>query len=127
MTYNRRLTSKTVPYISTNCVVEIGDRLSRRQGNFGFGAFLPTRTYDGICRRGCSAICNTDRRVGGNSLILTSVFNSSGRLVTGLGLHSSLSDYKVPKEDLISIASAALGKENDPQLPKVVELLESVY
>ena len=60
-------------------------------------------------------------------MILFLAFNSSGRLVTGLGLQSTLSEYKVPKEDLTSIASAALGKENDPQLPKVVKLLEGVY
>ena len=116
-----------MPYISSNCVVEIRDRLSTRQGSFGIGSILPPSAYDGILRRGRSAICNADRRVGGNSLILFSAFNSSGRLVTGLGLQSTLSDYKVPKEDLTSIASAALGKENDPQLPKVVELLEGVY
>ena len=117
-----------MPYISSNCVVEIRDRLSSRQGSFGIGAFLYPSAYDGICRRGCPEICNADRRVGGNPLILFSAFNnSSGRLVAGLGLQSALSDYKVPKEDLTSIASGALGKENDPQLPKVVELLEGVY
>jgi alcohol dehydrogenase class IV len=48
-------------------------------------------------------------------------------LVIGLGLRSTLSAYKVPKEDLTSIASAALAGDNDPQLPKVVKLLESIY
>jgi hypothetical protein len=116
-----------VPYISFNCVVEVRDRLSSRQGSFSIGAFLSPSAYDGIRRRGRSAICDADRRVGGNSLILFLAFYSSGRLVTGLGLQSTLSEYKVPKEDLTSIASAALGKENDPQLPKVVKLLEGVY
>ena len=116
-----------MPYISSNCVVEIGDSLSSRQGNFGIGAFLSPRAYNGIRRRGCSAICKADRRVGGKYLILFWALNSSGRLVTELGLQTTLGDYNVPKEDLTSIASAALGKENDPQLPKVVELLEGIY
>jgi len=48
-------------------------------------------------------------------------------LITRLGLHSTLTEYKVPKEDLTSIASQALGSENDPTVPKVVKLLESLY
>jgi len=48
-------------------------------------------------------------------------------LVVRLGLQSTLSEYKVPKEDLTSVANAALGKDSDPQLPKVVKLLESIY
>jgi alcohol dehydrogenase class IV len=48
-------------------------------------------------------------------------------LITNLGLHSTLSEYKVPKQDLNSIASQALGREDDPALPKVVGLLEGIY
>ncbi|KAF4620435.1 hypothetical protein D9613_000745 [Agrocybe pediades] len=49
-------------------------------------------------------------------------------LVVNLGLKSTLTEYKVPKEDLVSIASQALGTENsDPQVPRVVKLLESLY
>ncbi|KDR75815.1 hypothetical protein GALMADRAFT_68153 [Galerina marginata CBS 339.88] len=48
-------------------------------------------------------------------------------LVASLGLRSTLLEYKVPKEHLTSIASQALGSEDDPNLPKVVQLLDSVY
>ena len=116
-----------MPYVSSNCVVEIRDRLSSRQGSFGIGAFLSSPACDGIRRRGRSATCNADRRVGEDCLVLFLAFNSSGRLVTRLGLQSTLSEYKVPREDLTSIASAALGRENDPELPKVLKLLEDVY
>ncbi|KAF9566696.1 alcohol dehydrogenase IV [Agrocybe pediades] len=49
-------------------------------------------------------------------------------LVVNLGLKSTLTEYKVPKEDLVSIASQALATESsDPQVPRVVKLLESLY
>jgi len=48
-------------------------------------------------------------------------------LVINLGLQSSLSEYKVPTEDLTSIANQALGRDNDPDLPRVVKLLEGIY
>ncbi|TFK90383.1 alcohol dehydrogenase IV [Polyporus arcularius HHB13444] len=48
------------------------------------------------------------------------------KLVDGLGLHSTLSQYKVPQEDVRTIAERAVGKE-DPLLPKVVGLLQGIY
>lgn len=48
-------------------------------------------------------------------------------LVTELGLKSSLSEYKVPKEDLPSIAAQALGRQEDPDQARVVKLLEGLY
>ncbi|KAF8967833.1 alcohol dehydrogenase IV [Flammula alnicola] len=48
-------------------------------------------------------------------------------LVINLGLQSTLAQYNVPKEDLTSIASQALGTEDDPLLPKVVKLLQGLY
>ncbi|KAI0644566.1 iron-containing alcohol dehydrogenase [Trametes meyenii] len=49
------------------------------------------------------------------------------KLVDDLGLHSTLTEYKVPREDLLSIAQQAVGSKDDPVLPKVVSLLESLY
>ncbi|KAH9894929.1 iron-containing alcohol dehydrogenase [Cubamyces lactineus] len=49
------------------------------------------------------------------------------KLVDDLGLHSTLSEYKVPREDLPQIAQLAVGAQDDPLLPKVVALLESLY
>ncbi|KAI0371119.1 iron-containing alcohol dehydrogenase [Pilatotrama ljubarskyi] len=49
------------------------------------------------------------------------------QLVDSLGLHSTLSEYKVPREDLPQIAELALGSKDDPLLPKVIALLESLY
>ncbi|KAJ3490389.1 hypothetical protein NLI96_g1501 [Meripilus lineatus] len=49
------------------------------------------------------------------------------QLVDGLGLHSTLTEYKVPKEDLPGIAERALARKNDPTHPQVVRLLESLY
>jgi hypothetical protein len=46
--------------------------------------------------------------------------------VAELGLQSTLVEYKVPREDFKSIASQALGREDDPQLTNVIELLESI-
>ena len=49
------------------------------------------------------------------------------RLVINLGLQTTLSQYQVPTTDLKTIASQALGNEDDPQLNKVVKLLEGLY
>ncbi|KAI0689967.1 alcohol dehydrogenase IV [Cytidiella melzeri] len=48
-------------------------------------------------------------------------------LVDDLGLHSTLTQYKVPKEDLSSIAEKAMGKKDDPTFPQVVKILEDLY
>ncbi|KAH9858563.1 alcohol dehydrogenase IV [Lenzites betulinus] len=48
------------------------------------------------------------------------------KLVDDLGLHSTLTEYKVPRGDVLEIAQLAAGKEY-PSLPKVVALLESLY
>lgn len=48
-------------------------------------------------------------------------------LVTELHLKSTLSEYKVPKEDLSSIAGQALGNQEHPDVPRVVKLLEGLY
>jgi len=48
-------------------------------------------------------------------------------LVIKLGLQSTLAQYKVPEEDLGSVASQSLGRENHPFQPKVVELLKGLY
>ncbi|KJA29050.1 hypothetical protein HYPSUDRAFT_33570 [Hypholoma sublateritium FD-334 SS-4] len=55
---------------------------------------------------------------------LASLINN---LVISLGLQSTIAQYNVPKEDLTSLAKDALGRDDDPQLPKVVKLLESLY
>ena len=48
-------------------------------------------------------------------------------LVVELGLRSTLSEYKVPREDLPKIAELAVGSTDDPTYPRVVQLLESIY
>lgn len=48
-------------------------------------------------------------------------------LVIQLGLQSTLSEFKVPKEDFYSISSQAIGSDTDPILPLVVKLLEGIY
>jgi len=48
-------------------------------------------------------------------------------LIINLGLQTTLAQYQVPTEDLESIAIQALGREDDPQLNKVVRLLEGLY
>ena len=48
-------------------------------------------------------------------------------LVINLGLQTTLTQYQVPTTDLKSIAIQALGNEDDPQLNKVVKLLEGLY
>jgi hypothetical protein len=50
----------------------------------------------------------------------------SCRLIIDLGLKTSLAEYNVPSEDLATIATQVLGSENDPQLSRVVKLLESI-
>ena len=42
-------------------------------------------------------------------------------------MKSTLTEYKVPKEDLPTIAERALGRADDPLHPKVVKLLENLY
>ncbi|OSD01319.1 iron-containing alcohol dehydrogenase [Trametes coccinea BRFM310] len=49
------------------------------------------------------------------------------QLVDDLGLHSTLTEYKVPREHIPQIAELAVGSKDDPTLPKVVALLESLY
>lgn len=53
--------------------------------------------------------------------------NAIRDLVDRLGLTSTLSEYKVPKEDLPGIAERALGRSDDPIHPQVVKLLEGLY
>ncbi|TRM69933.1 hypothetical protein BD626DRAFT_475802 [Schizophyllum amplum] len=48
-------------------------------------------------------------------------------LVDSLGLTSNLEAFKVPKENLSSIATQAVGSQEDPLVPKVVSLLEDIY
>ena len=48
-------------------------------------------------------------------------------MVVELGLQSTLSEYKVPREDLPKIAELAVGSTDDPTYPRVVQLLESIY
>jgi hypothetical protein len=48
-------------------------------------------------------------------------------LVADLGLKSTLAHYKVPRSDIVQIAALALGRHNDPNLGKVISLLESLY
>lgn len=49
------------------------------------------------------------------------------RLVTSLGLHSTLAEYKVPVADAPQIAALAMGGTDDPHYGKVVALLEGLY
>lgn len=55
------------------------------------------------------------------------MFMPSLSLVVELGLQSSLSEYKVPTQDLSKIAGRALGNPEDPLLSEVVKLLEGLY
>ncbi|KAI0081311.1 iron-containing alcohol dehydrogenase [Panus rudis PR-1116 ss-1] len=48
-------------------------------------------------------------------------------LVDSLGLHSTLTEYKVPKEDLPDVAEKAVGSRDHPTFPQVVKVLESIY
>ncbi|KAH9940441.1 iron-containing alcohol dehydrogenase [Epithele typhae] len=49
------------------------------------------------------------------------------QLVNDLGLHSTLSQYNVPKEDVQQIAELAVGKKEDPAFVKTVAILEALY
>ena len=84
---------------------------------------LPAGGYlEALCRYSEVRILHLN--TGINSQILTVTFC---RLVDDLGLHSTLTEYKVPREDLPQIAQLAVGAQDDPLLPKVVALLESLY
>ncbi|KAF9451931.1 iron-containing alcohol dehydrogenase [Macrolepiota fuliginosa MF-IS2] len=49
------------------------------------------------------------------------------QLVQDLGLHSSLSEYKVPREDIPGIATKALGGADHEDYDKVLKMLEDMY
>ncbi|OCH89003.1 iron-containing alcohol dehydrogenase [Obba rivulosa] len=49
------------------------------------------------------------------------------QLVANLGLRSTLTEYKVPREDGSKIAALAVGSTSDPEYPRVVEILEELY
>ncbi|EPS94150.1 hypothetical protein FOMPIDRAFT_1063307 [Fomitopsis schrenkii] len=48
-------------------------------------------------------------------------------LVVELSLKSTLSEYRVPREDLPKIAELAVGSKDDPTYPRVIQLLEGIY
>ncbi|KAF5370688.1 hypothetical protein D9758_002000 [Tetrapyrgos nigripes] len=48
-------------------------------------------------------------------------------LVSNLGLHSNLTHYKVPREDIHKLAVSSVGSEEDPDVEKVKKLLEDLY
>ena len=48
-------------------------------------------------------------------------------MVIELGLKSTLSEYKVPREDLPKVAELSVGSRDDPTYPRVIQLLESIY
>ncbi|KZT26790.1 alcohol dehydrogenase IV [Neolentinus lepideus HHB14362 ss-1] len=52
---------------------------------------------------------------------------SINKLVTDLGLKSSLVQYNIPKEDIPDIVERAMGTKEDPTYQKVVKLLEGIY
>lgn len=64
---------------------------------------------------------------------ITSTFHgwlTGGRkrsLVVELSLKSTLSEYRVPREDLPKIAELAVGSKDDPTYPRVIQLLEGIY
>ncbi|KAG6903036.1 hypothetical protein C0995_007469 [Termitomyces sp. Mi166 len=62
--------------------------------------------------------------VEGDILKLSSLIDE---LVVNLGLQSNLTEYKVPHDDLSKIAGGALGSQDDPNLPQVVEMLKTLY
>ncbi|KNZ72832.1 NAD-dependent methanol dehydrogenase [Termitomyces sp. J132] len=62
--------------------------------------------------------------VEGDILKLSSLIH---RLVSDLGLQSNLAQYNVPHADLHKIAGGALGSQDDPNLPQVVEMLKNLY
>ena len=62
--------------------------------------------------------------VAGASFCLLTTFR---RLVDDLGLKSTLSQYKVPRDDLPKIAQLAVGDKADPLVNNVIALLEGIY
>ena len=48
-------------------------------------------------------------------------------MVDELGLHSTLSQYSVPKEDLPKIAELQIGNKTDVAYEKVAALLDALY
>ena len=50
-----------------------------------------------------------------------------GRLVDDLGLHSTLSQYNVPRADVPRIAQLAVGNDTSVVYTKTVALLEALY
>ncbi|KAL0574307.1 hypothetical protein V5O48_007645 [Marasmius crinis-equi] len=48
-------------------------------------------------------------------------------LVVNLGLKSSLSQYKVPKEDFEELTTQSVGRKDDPTWDKVHKIFESLY
>jgi len=49
------------------------------------------------------------------------------RLISDLGLQSNLTEYRVPKEDALDIATRAVGGSDNPLLPQVVKLVQNLY
>jgi hypothetical protein len=48
--------------------------------------------------------------------------------VVDLGLQTTLGEYKVPREDIESIAEAALGTQNQQyEVKRIVQTLEEMY
>ena len=60
------------------------------------------------------------------SYISSLIFMKCFRLVSNLGLKTSLDEYKVPREDLPTIAERALGGRNEIH-GDVVAFLEALY
>ena len=106
------------------------DSPARRQGMASQRALPPGPGQDRVSRWRRSQALQTYRQV---RLIHTSPSKtrlSSARtrsLVVELGLRSTLSEYKVPREDLPKIAELALGSRDDPTYPRVIQLLEGIY
>jgi hypothetical protein len=49
------------------------------------------------------------------------------RLVDNLGLKSTLTEYKVPREDAPKVAEQSLGGKGRPEFNEIVQLLEKLY
>ncbi|KAF9464993.1 alcohol dehydrogenase IV [Collybia nuda] len=62
--------------------------------------------------------------VDGDVRLLSSMIQD---LIVQLGLKASLSEYKVPTQDLPGIAEGALGNQDEPIFSEVVKLLEGLY
>ncbi len=94
-------------------------------------ALLPPEAVHGLARGRHHTALGRDSEVSGLGSRIHSQCThgrcvDSIRLVDGLGLHSTLSQYKVLQEDVRTIAVRAVGTE-DPLLPKVVGLLQGIY